>query len=1008
MSGESLGNTKYSGRNPDRASWDEADHLACFVWHVKHENTRSNNGIFYNRNLSDTTIEKIIWSLKDWIRQKHAPSYINTAMGGTALFGTTREEGEKSVETRGTKRKREAKENSSEKQVVQTSGEGLNTSDEDTDMGKEDSRDEDLSDKDLESMIDEESDKDTEEIIADRVYQNWGEEILKPKQRLYISRITDTFDIKDPYWQYLLVVQALDRTKRIPEDNAVIDIDEHEQAEAIINDDDNTWEPVQTDQRSTKKKKYTAGDELKTDVFESVKYQDAEEYDADRIAEAMSSDIMQPTQIGLTVFEAQRDWFNNRDFQREDHDMACSMLGIENTKVCRIRGMRRSACLKFWQPVIVWALFEMRFKAYLKGCILADSVGLGKTWEALAFILKIVTDFNEECERARRKKAPYPDGKPNIIVLPPGLIQQWAREITSMTSVFDLYIYYGDYKTQSNVSSKIIEERLTRDHELFNKKPETARALILTSYQTLNSRHGPGAVKTESEKRERRFNPTSPKMPNNWKYSLAGKFNIGLFDEAQELRNPTSFQNLACQWLACSWNVLLTGTPWYNSVQDFRGYMPLVFKEPRAWDETLLYHHNMKAEDIFTIEKGHQLEYMLCTDEAIETHILSSHLSNYRIVGERMRRVLALLMVRRTIMSTIPFQCGKMIGSDIPGSQKKIVTVKYDEYELSTYKSAEKESRRGLFVRDHQDRKRFFWNSKKLRKLVLIASWLGFIFLSSSLEVSKIPAALRLLERGILVDTWITQVEKKAVVGKDMTVKDFYRTAKANKHATNTARLEFLLRGSPKMRAMLPIIRDQVLLYKEKAIVWTLYPAEQVYVAAVLNEVGLDYGVYHSGLNFNHSASECMVLINSFSVNSAGLNLQNQCRNVHLFSPTISKSIRNQAIGRSCRLGQSRIVLVYEYIVNDSFNTYLQDRGDRKAMAGLIIEMTSLIRSNSDEIEDNGMCKTDLTRWVIRGTELVYLENGVEAEDSDVQDPELVFQRVLKAMEGEQETEDVG
>ena len=91
MSGESLGNTKYSGRNPDKASWDEADHVACFVWHIKHENTRSNNGIFYNRNLSDTTIEKIIWGLKNWIRQKHAPSYINTAIGRTALFGTTRE-----------------------------------------------------------------------------------------------------------------------------------------------------------------------------------------------------------------------------------------------------------------------------------------------------------------------------------------------------------------------------------------------------------------------------------------------------------------------------------------------------------------------------------------------------------------------------------------------------------------------------------------------------------------------------------------------------------------------------------------------------------------------------------------------------------------------------------------------------------------------------------------------------------------------------------------------------
>ncbi|KAE8309793.1 hypothetical protein BDV41DRAFT_546879 [Aspergillus transmontanensis] len=117
-----------------------------------------------------------------------------------------------------------------------------------------------------------------------------------------------------------------------------------------------------------------------------------------------------------------------------------------------------------------------------------------------------------------------------------------------------------------------------------------------------------------------------------------------------------------------------------------------------------------------------------------------------------------------------------------------------------------------------------------------------------------------------------------------MSMKGFYRTAQARLHDKTTARLEFLLRGSPKMRAMLPVIRDQVLLHKEKAIVRTFYPAEQVYVAAVMQEVGINYGVYHSGLNltdrgklieeFNHSPSECMVLINSFSVNSAGLNLQ--------------------------------------------------------------------------------------------------------------------------------------
>ncbi|KAE8319878.1 hypothetical protein BDV41DRAFT_172683 [Aspergillus transmontanensis] len=98
---------------------------------------------------------------------------------------------------------------------------------------------------------------------------------------------------------------------------------------------------------------------------------------------------MQPTQTGLTVHEAQQDWFNTTKFQQEEHDIAYSILGFENPDLCRIRGLHRSASLKFCQPVFVWALCEMRFKHFLKGCILADSVRLGKTWEAVTYLLRL-------------------------------------------------------------------------------------------------------------------------------------------------------------------------------------------------------------------------------------------------------------------------------------------------------------------------------------------------------------------------------------------------------------------------------------------------------------------------------------------------------------------------------------------------------------------------------------------------------------------------------------------
>lgn len=94
------------------------------------------------------------------------------------------------------------------------------------------------------------------------------------------------------------------------------------------------------------------------------------------------------------------------------------------------------------------------------------------------------------------------------------------------------------------------------------------------------------------------------------------------------------------------------------------------------------------------------------------------------------------------------------------------------------------------------------------------------------------------------------------------------------------------MRGAPKMRAMLPIIVDQVFLKQEKSLVWTYFPDEEVYVSAVLTEAGID----HAGLtarersiivkSFTWDPDKWMVLVMSYSVSSAGLNLQNLCHNL--------------------------------------------------------------------------------------------------------------------------------
>jgi len=95
----------------------------------------------------------------------------------------------------------------------------------------------------------------------------------------------------------------------------------------------------------------------------------------------------------------------------------------------------------------------------------------------------------------------------------------------------------------------------------------------------------------------------------------------------------------------------------------------------------------------------------------------------------------------------------------------------------------------------------------------------------------------------------------------------------------------------------------------------------------------------------------------TYSTSSAGLNLRKQCQNAHLFSPPTSHVV-NQAISRVCRLGQTKIILIYEYLTNNTFQYWLHRRGIAKALPGIITEL-SVTTDNEQAISAHA----SLTRW---------------------------------------------
>ncbi|KAI7972526.1 hypothetical protein EIK77_008989 [Talaromyces pinophilus] len=304
-------------------------------------------------------------------------------------------------------------------------------------------------------------------------------------------------------------------------------------------------------------------------------------------------------------------------------------------------------------------------------------------------------------------------------------------------------------------------------------------------------------------------------------------------------------------------------------------------------------------------------------------------------------------------------------------------------------------------------------------------------FFEQSLDSAGFPLALIKLEEGCVVSNWF----RKALLNGSMVTKnavyEFYRGVPYRQSPSSiraTTKLELLLRGSPKLRALLPIVTEQVLVHREKAIVWCAFPATQVFVCAALREAQIDAYI-HVGTaisielllkrdkwsasktrdemqakhgsdlieTFNTKPDECMVLVCLYGVGASGLNLQSMCRNVHLFDTARSQAAVDHAIGRTCRLGQSRSVLVHEYRLKKSFHDEMILRNRRKARPGMVTDLSTTIFKDlleGDNDSDGSFAALDhksLAKWVVREGALVELDEDEEPQEGDSQDTEEIL-----------------
>ena len=139
------------------------------------------------------------------------------------------------------------------------------------------------------------------------------------------------------------------------------------------------------------------------------------------------------------------------------------------------------------------------------GVCLADDMGLGKTVQAISTVLK-------EKENKKLKS-------PALVVAPLTLVENWKNEIEKFAPKLNISIYYGP----------------------FRKLKTNGVDIVLTTY---------GVVRSDAEK-------------------LKGiEWSLIIIDEAQNVKNPNTFQAKAVKSLKSHGRIALTGTPIENRLLE--------------------------------------------------------------------------------------------------------------------------------------------------------------------------------------------------------------------------------------------------------------------------------------------------------------------------------------------------------------------------------------------------------------------------------------------------------
>lgn len=507
-----------------------------------------------------------------------------------------------------------------------------------------------------------------------------------------------------------------------------------------------------------------------------------------------------------------------------------------------------------------------------KGCMLAHTMGLGKTMQVISLLITIAHASESENIDIQNQ---VPSGLRNsrtLILSPPSLVDNWYDEILMWTPEGSLVL--GEVR-------KIVAAT-DSDTRLYNidQWAEDGGVLLMT-YPLFKQIVDKAGKKIPEELREK------------YAEMLTHKPNIVIADEAHHMKNPSSGLAKAAMKLTTKTRIALTGSPLSNHLEEY---------------------HQM-VDWISPGYLGSIVQFRAKYSEPIKNGLYSDSSSYERKTSAR-----KLLVLKRDLDPKICRADISAIAKDMPNKAEFFITIPLTTVQKGAYSAYAKH-----MLHDHAD------GSFKQAKIWSWLSVLSLLLNHPSAFVKKLKDQNETESESPEEEREASMDTEDLNLPADVPLSSVGLTAEATKDvlsAFNTMTQKELDDVHHSYRSLLTarIVKESMRI-NEKVLIFSHSIPTLDYLEKLLNKLHCNYAridgktsmpIRQDMVKDFNSEEDVEVMLISTTAGGLGLNLQGANR-VILYDFNFNPTWEEQAVGRAYRLGQKKHVFVYRFRAGGTF-----------------------------------------------------------------------------------------